>query len=123
MKTCSKCNIEKPLSEFRKDSQGRNGKINIYYRPECKDCEKKLREQYNKAKKNATSKPDRCACCKKITDDLVIDHDHETGKFRGWLCRRCNIALGKFNDDIPTLKNAIKYLKGGSFFSKIFGGK
>ena len=60
---------------------------------------------------------------KKITDDLVIDHDHETGKFRGWLCRRCNIALGKFNDDIPTLKNAIKYLKGGSFFSKIFGGK
>jgi hypothetical protein len=25
---------------------------------------------------------------------LHLDHDHKSGKFRGWLCHHCNIALG-----------------------------
>lgn len=29
-----------------------------------------------------------------IKTRLCMDHCHETGKFRGWLCRRCNTTCG-----------------------------
>ena len=35
---------------------------------------------------------DRCAVCKGCSD--VLDHDHETGLVRGWLCRFCNSQEG-----------------------------
>ena len=41
-----------------------------------------------------------------------IDHCHNTGKIRGLLCHKCNTGLGLLNENIETLKNAIKYLEG-----------
>lgn len=41
---------------------------------------------------------------------LSIDHDHKTGKVRGLLCHKCNMALGWVDDDIDLLYNLIKYL-------------
>ena len=41
----------------------------------------------------------------------VCDHDHETGKFRGWLCNRCNRTLGFVEDDIALLQKLIMYLE------------
>lgn len=37
-----------------------------------------------------------CAICKIsfYLTKVYIDHDHKTGKFRGLLCNRCNVALG-----------------------------
>ena len=40
----------------------------------------------------------------------VIDHCHNSNKVRGVLCSKCNLALGHFNDNIDSLKNAINYL-------------
>lgn len=39
------------------------------------------------------------------------DHDHETGKFRGWLCVKCNTGLGKLGDNIEGLERALAYLR------------
>ncbi len=42
---------------------------------------------------------------------LCVDHCHETGKIRGLLCHKCNLALGCYDDSIENLKSAIKYLE------------
>ncbi len=43
-------------------------------------------------------------------DRLSVDHDHETGKVRGLLCRKCNIMLMGAKDDVHILRSAIRYL-------------
>ena len=52
----------------------------------------------------------QCEICAKICT-TVFDHDHGTGKFRGWLCIPCNGALGMVNDSQEILEKMIEYLK------------
>ena len=42
---------------------------------------------------------------------LVIDHDHETDRVRGMLCRRCNAALGMLRDDPAIMDAAADYVR------------
>lgn len=52
-----------------------------------------------------------CAICYKSgPKGLVIDHDHKTKSARGLLCHRCNITLGRFQDNPQLFQNAIDYL-------------
>lgn len=55
----------------------------------------------------------KCRICGNLERDrrLSVDHCHNTGKVRGLLCRRCNLALGFFDDDIDRVKKALTYLK------------
>jgi Recombination endonuclease VII. len=53
--------------------------------------------------------------CKICSVDLstvraCVDHDHLTNMIRGILCHGCNCGLGKFDDSIILLTNAIGYL-------------
>ncbi len=41
---------------------------------------------------------------------LSLDHNHETGELRGWLCGRCNVAIGLLGDNAGGLYNALWYL-------------
>ncbi len=54
-------------------------------------------EEYDELLNNQDGK---CAICKysweENTENMCVDHDHETGKVRGLLCRSCNLKLGWF---------------------------
>jgi hypothetical protein len=55
-----------------------------------------------------------CAICDQQCSHgkmLSLDHDHETGSFRGLLCASCNLALGGFKDDPKIILSAFNYLK------------
>jgi len=54
-----------------------------------------------------------CAICgNSITlENSAIDHNHETGEFRGVLCKTCNRALGLFKDSPKILLSALNYLE------------
>jgi len=54
-----------------------------------------------------------CAICGRVeSSDLPfgLDHDHDTGQLRGWLCNPCNAALGFLQDDPALLDAAKAYL-------------
>lgn len=55
-------------------------------------------------------KPDKCEICNR-GGRICFDHDHKNGKFRGWICYRCNLALGLMEDNVHLLKKLIKYLE------------
>lgn len=59
-----------------------------------------------------------CEICGKTAQEsnqtktrLCIDHDHETGEFRGLLCTSCNVMLGIAEDNPEILLAAARYLR------------
>ncbi len=56
-----------------------------------------------------------CAICeepeKENNKRLAVDHNHDTGKVRGLLCRACNTGIGLLQEKRELLEKAIKYLK------------
>jgi hypothetical protein len=76
-----------------------------------------IRVHYNLSEEDfqqAWDKQDgKCKICERPfegTKKPHIDHDHETGAFRGLLCGRCNAALGLLREDVKIFRSAIKYL-------------
>lgn len=53
-----------------------------------------------------------CGICEEDPGDrrLSVDHDHQTGRIRGLLCRTCNAGLGMLKDSEQILARATKYL-------------
>jgi hypothetical protein len=87
---------------------------------ECQGC-RALRQKYgisgSQRKLMADAQEGKCAICLQVPDKrqkkgfLVIDHDHNTGKVRGLLCRSCNIGIGFLLHDEKILYSAIAYLR------------
>ncbi len=116
-KVCVKCGVDKPLSSYGVHSGG------SYLRTECRKCNNHMSRIRNKIR-SEVSVPDEdytCPICFRSSEEVsgeggtkagpwVVDHCHRTDQFRGWLCHKCNRALGGFGDDIGMMKRAIKYL-------------
>ena len=118
-KECGKCFEILPVNCFSRNSGAK------HLRSECKKCTNELRI-VSRSLRKITPEPNKdyvCPICESNEEQSkgkgnakngswVLDHDHKTKKFRGWLCHKCNRALGHFNDDEKILLKAIKYLKG-----------
>jgi hypothetical protein len=60
----------------------------------------------------ARPEPEWCDCCGRFLEKTPhLDHDHVTGKFRGWICGPCNHALGLLGDNVEGVEKAVAYLK------------
>ena len=131
-KVCSRCKEEKPVEAFSKLKQAKDG-----LRHACRECLSK--DYYDNLEsrratiRNSTLKyrygitqeeyeeifnkqEGRCSICDKtsnryLTNNLDIDHDHNTGKVRGLLCNNCNRGIGHLQEDVNILRKAIEYLK------------
>lgn len=97
------------LNYEQKYNSGKNSKLLKEYGINLEEFNKMLIKQNYKCK----------ICGKEETKQfkntkwkLSVDHCHKTGKVRGLLCAKCNIALGKFEEKEHLFLNAIKYLKG-----------
>ena len=130
-KTCTSCGVEKPIEAFAKNQFGKNNRI--LRRPVCRECYGK------KVKPNAEEKaafekkfprPEigkefTCPVCnrkfvRKFKNDVVLDHSHQDGSIRGWVCSSCNTSMGKFFDNIEILQRAMKWIKTKGGQLKIF---
>lgn len=105
MKKCIYCEESKAITEFPKHSLYKD-RLDT----RCRSCIKEQSKIRKQLKKTAPPKPDRCECCGQKNKKLCLDHDHNTEKFRGWICDKCNTGLGKLGDDIPGIINALNYL-------------
>lgn len=50
-------------------------------------------------------------CGKTIGKNLSVDHNHITGKVRGVICNKCNLAIGNAEDSPDRLRAMANYLE------------
>jgi hypothetical protein len=140
LKTCARCDQEKPVGEFYW--------LKVKDRPDsyCKACRRELTRTWNRANPRHTEKKrawaernrdkargytrryrygiepheydlmarilnGRCMICGNRPDVLAVDHDHADDEVRGLLCRSCNLGLGAFADSPELLRRAAQYLE------------
>lgn len=135
-KKCTKCQIEKPLSEYsKKNSKNRKPAT----QPRCKSCAAEDTKEWNLKNKETArerylqtrygmseteynarllAQNNSCPLCGKEfnhgdfgPDSPVVDHCHSHGHIRGILCNECNRGLGYFHDNPEALRMAAKYLE------------
>jgi hypothetical protein len=116
-KSCRECEIEKPIVNFEMSGRG-------YRRNICMACRSARKRTRRSARTYAMSYQEllmikeaqdyRCAICsvheENVTKSLAIDHDHETGRVRGYLCNNCNRGIGLLKDNAEILSKAVEYL-------------
>ncbi len=124
---CSSCKESKPVNQFAINSN-RTKKFGI--NGQCNNCLKftskfsKIKIQYNLSKAEflriIEKQNGRCKICNivmetftfknNMNNTLCVDHCHETGKIRGFLCNCCNRAMGLLGDNPEVLLSAYKYI-------------
>ena len=128
---CSSCKTRKSNAEFqwytnRFTKDGYRLRVNTY----CNTCSSRISKELNAIKRQIQQNHPQpgygecCAICNKQvyknkaevpegvdgTWGWQCDHDHETGEFRGWLCKKCNTGMGALGDNLESLLRAVQYL-------------
>jgi len=113
------------VSEYGKEYYKKNREKILAYGKEYSKTPHKIRYQENHKllKKYGISIEQRdqiiecqhglCPICNKPLmnkSGIFVDHNHDTGKVRGVLCRKCNLAIGLLGEDVETLERGFQYL-------------
>lgn len=80
----------------------------------AKSCLKRLE------RKAGRPKPSACEVCGAINRVIHFDHNHLTGKFRGWVCRHCNVILGFAKDSPRILRKLARYLENSTVLRDMY---
>jgi hypothetical protein len=128
-RTCYKCGEEKTLDNFMVRVETKNRKE---YRNECKQCKNAETKRASQLKREyASCKPtidDECIICQRTEREIkdsgrfsqtinpktvwTLDHCHDTGQFRGWICNYCNMMLSRADDNPTVLERGAMYIRG-----------
>ncbi|MGI8331873.1 endonuclease VII domain-containing protein [Actinomadura scrupuli] len=124
-KYCPGCTEIKALEEFGRNRAAHDGLTDY-----CKPCHNSIMAEIRR-RKHGSARNYHLKRRYGITADEVkellatqggiclrapavhVDHNHETGLFRGLLCFSCNGALGQFDDESWRLRLAADYLESG----------
>lgn len=137
MKVCPTCKEPKSLDDYWKGQSScilctkEKQKTRWNSRTPKKRLEQHLKYKYGVTHQEFLEAWDeqegRCAICKDELPDLMayenrrrgyaIDHNHETGEFRGILCLKCNSLLGMAKDSPEVLEKAKHYLNTRGHYS------
>ncbi len=123
-KICSTCHRYLPMERYQTNQ--RNKGTRRICRPECRDCRKKTDGKRISRKDRLIwekEKPPegefaKCPICGReylvgVTGFFVLDHNHETGEVRGYICNNCNSGMGKLQDNPSLLQMAADWIKKG----------
>ena len=74
------------------------------------------RKQIDKIRQDLIDKHgNKCAICKQprsaFKNSLSVDHNHKTKKLRDLLCKKCNLLVGLYGENIELLQSIIDYIK------------
>jgi hypothetical protein len=111
-KLCPRCGLLKDRFPLSNRKLTKNG-VKTYFKTSCNDCHAQQARVVYQLRKIFTPPPagTACECCNRVRP-LMLDHDHDTGEFRGWLCQECNAGLGFFGDSAAGITAALAYLHG-----------
>ena len=82
----------------------------------CKNCARRqtaLRKRLDVENPHPPAGTSCQICCR--VSKLNLDHCHATGKFRGYLCRECNLACGLLGDNSKNIRAALEYMERFEF--------
>jgi hypothetical protein len=103
---CKRCGEQRDASDFGVCARSARG---VRRRKTCRFCMAAAEAQKRRLVEIVGPRAHACEICRR-EGPTELDHDHVTGAFRGWLCRPCNLGLGKLGDDVAGVRRAIAYL-------------
>jgi hypothetical protein len=138
-KACKKCGEIKQLVQFPKKKDAADGHLHncrtcdgerkskyTWSREQWWEWEIKRHYGITKDEYNSILESQHCSCaiCQIHLDDYAgihgngkkverfsVDHCHTTGKVRGLLCFRCNLAIGYAQDNPDIMEKAAQYIR------------